>query len=279
MDQKITRVGIVLTSLNGLNVDSLRYLILYQNTLQENFEFSFLRAPDNNKLVSLLESESPVSRKEVEAQARVFVRQYRDNLEERSSQYRARADVPSTLVFLSTAKFSDNFYRTSGNGWDLIALGNWERFMAPPSIIEFFIHFVVRCAVDASCAPNEPLSHYSTKGCLYDFNSMLSDSKYAVLTGFLCSECSTHIERITSKQNIDSVKLLVKKEWLGSKDNPSDVSAMAKKLGYDLFHTSGVKQTFGEKIQAIVEEELPKQILKIVGAVLLASLLLWLGLK
>lgn len=279
MEERTTRIGIVLTSLNGLNSEALQYLVLFQNSLQASFEFSFLRIPDDCRLLSLLETEGSVNRKDVEAEANIFAKQYRNELSERANRYRLAQDIPDSLIFLSTATFSDNFYVTGGDGWDIVALGNWERFMAPPSIIEFFIHFIIRCAVDASCSHSKTPRHYSTKGCLYDFNSMISDSRYAVLSGFLCSECSGHIEKTTSKENVESVKLLLRKDWLGNKNNPSDVSAMAKKLGYDLFHTSGVKQTFGEKIQSIAEEELPKLIFKILGGVILGSLLLWLGLK
>ena len=61
-------------------------------------------------------------------------------------------------------------------------------------------------------------------------------------------------------------------------DDPCSPACIVSKLGYDLFLTKGIKPSFSENIRALLREELTKEILKLVGGILLAFLLLKFGL-
>ena len=87
------------------------------------------------------------------------------------------------------------------------------------------------------------------------------------------------MKKTHNDQLLHDVKLILSKKWLGDTSQPSDVSTIAKKFGYDLFHTKGVKQTFLERLQEILEKEVVKTILMIVGTLVIAIILVWLGLK
>jgi len=62
MKKDSTRIGIILTSLGGLDIRALKYLVLFQNTLQESFEFEFLPAPEKSDLLEKLDSSEPLER-------------------------------------------------------------------------------------------------------------------------------------------------------------------------------------------------------------------------
>jgi hypothetical protein len=274
-----TKIGIILTSLGGLDIRAFKYLALYQNTLQQSFEFEFLPAPKNSSFLNLLDSHEQIDRETVEKDASQFFGEYQNWSIERASAYGLIYQPPDGLIVLSTAKFADNYYATGDDGWRIVALGHWKRHMAPPSIVEFFLNQLIVAAVDTACGDNFPFRHYGTKGCIFDFSADLADVRLAVLTGLLCDQCCNKITHFCSKKLVEDAKLLLRKKWLGDSTNPTDVAITTKKLGYDLFHTKGAKQTTIEYLSAKIQEEAIKSLLQIIGGVILAALLLWLGLK
>jgi hypothetical protein len=273
------KIGITHTSLGGLDTKALKYLVLFQNTLQNSFEFQFLPSPEDDPLIELLNSSKPIDPNEVEQKAKAFIPEYRKWLVDQAGEFKLDFEDPNGFVILSTAKFADNVYFTPVEDLRIIALGHWRRYMSPPSIVEFFMTLLIAAAVDLSCGKKSPSEHYATKGCIFDLSEDLNDARWAVMTGFMCDACRNAILQVKPQQLIDDAMLLLKEEWLGDVKNPSEVADTAKKLGYDLFHTSGIKKTFRERVLTVVEEETTKKILEIAGAIILAALLLWLGLK
>lgn len=279
MKNRPIRIGIILTSLGGLDTKALKYLVLFQNTLQESFEFQFLPTPENNNFLKQFDSPEPVDREAVEKKTGKFVRGYTDWLKRTAGGYELTYEPPDAFALISTARFSDNYYTTNKDDLHIIALGLWQRHMAPPSIVEFFLTLLVGIAIDTACGDNFPPCHNAIKGCVSDFAADMDDARWTVLTGFLCESCCAKIEQSRSRKAVADAKLLLGKKWLGDATNPTDAATTAKKLGYDLFHTKGVKQTFWERLSATIQEEAIKNLLKVVGGIILAALLIWLGLK
>ncbi|TMP86764.1 hypothetical protein CWC05_12165 [Pseudoalteromonas ruthenica] len=273
------KIGIVPTELGGMDIRALTYLILFQNTIQTSFEFQFMPFDSEHRLFKLLNSKTPVGRSEVTAEADKFIENYDEWLRSKAAGYRITPSYPDGIIFLSICRFSDNYFATGGNGWDIIALGNWERIMAPPSIVEFFLTLVLRASIDVACGQNFPARHQSLKGCVFDFSATISNARYSVLTGYLCQTCCKKISSERSEQVAEDAKMLFSKQWLGEAMQPTTVSNIVKKLGYDLFHTSGIKPTLGERLLATAEKEAVANIIKLIGTIFLAGLLLWLGLK
>src|SRR5262249_26468935 len=150
------------------------------------------------------------------------------------------------IVLLTDTRFSNNFYLVGMDGWTILAFGGWQKQFAPPSIVEYYLSHVVNAALDA-ISSNE--RHADTRGCAFDFNASLANTRFKVLTGKLCSTCAARLEREISKQTVDDANLLLKRAWLGSPTAPSDVALTVKKLGYDLFHTAGPTPTLWEKLK------------------------------
>lgn len=279
MTKDVTKIGVLLTALGGLDTRALRYLILHQNSLQQSFEFQLLATPRDDALITLLNSPQPINRPDVEAIVNDFISRYRADLRDRAASYQVPPILPASIVILTTARFSDNYFATGGPNWGLLALGNWERHMAPPSIVEFFLALLVRSAIDTACKAKFPVRHFTTNGCLFDFAASIGDARFGVLSGHICQACRETILSSTSSSVLEDSLRLAKKDWLGDYKGPSGVANTAKKLGYDLFHTSGIQQTLWEKVRARLEEEVVKTLLKIIGTLAIAALLVWLGIK
>lgn len=78
---------------------------------------------------------------------------------------------------------------------------------------------------------------------------------------------------------LKDLEAALSKDWIGSKGKPGSPASTVAKLGYDLFLTKGFKPGYFESLIEIVQRDGTKELLKLVGAVLLAAVLFWLGLK
>jgi hypothetical protein len=72
---------------------------------------------------------------------------------------------------------------------------------------------------------------------------------------------------------------IVRGAWLGGAADPTSPAGLAPKLGHDLFITKGLKPTRWESLEAILNTEGPKELLKIIGAIVLVAIPVWLGFK
>lgn len=286
MENLKSRIGVLILPL-GMSGDdlALKYLLLHLNTVQKSFEFYLLPVFDDPMLKKLQSGESPV-RLDIEAEVPTFLERYRKALSDYATGYSDYATgytrplfLNDPLVILTTSTFSDNYFLTGGKDWTIVAFGNWARHMAPPSIVEFFLSKVVVSAIHKACGVKSPCSHIETKGCVFDFSASLAETRFSVLSGFICAQCQKAIFDAGGEKMLLDAQVLLEKKWLGTIGAPSDVALNAKKLGYDLFHTSGIKTTWYERIRSTLEEEAIKTLLGIIATVLGASLLLWLGLK
>jgi hypothetical protein len=274
------QTGILLTDLGGMDVRALKYLVLYQNTLQKSFEFQFMPDPTEPELQLdpfIQTLDAAVDRQAIRAQGDTYFGKYKKWLETHAEVYGMDAASPDSIVILSIAKLLGNNYLNAGEGWVLIALGNWERYMAPPSIVEFYLMFILHASIRNACSDEYLQAHHSTKGCTFDFNTLLPDARFSVLTGFLCESCWRKIATTTSAQVADDARLLLTKKWIGDGTDPTDVASTARKLGYDLFRTAGISQTLGEKVRAAAEDSIAGTPIRVGEALLVAALLVLLA--
>jgi hypothetical protein len=177
------------------------------------------------------------------------------------------------------ARFSDEYYGLKSGGVQVQALGNWERRMAPPSIFEFMITLLLRQAASFSAAAVSKSVHLGTKGCLFDFTPELSDVRYKSLQAHVCTVCRERLGASGGAHVADDLLLALDTRWLGKLDDPYSPASIVAKLGYNLFITQGIKATWGEVVRGSLRDEGTKELVKLMGGLLLAALLLWLGLK
>ena len=273
------RIGVVLGPVGDLNTVATRYLILQLNGLQDSLEFEILPEPSKDPLWNLLSSRQPIAREAVKECARGFATRYARYWGDLLSQSIASESVPDHIVVVSLARFADNFYSTTLDRLAILALGNWKRYMAPPSLIEFISVLVVRLAIGLVDPSVRRSSHLGTRGCLWDFNPYLDEVRFKVLVGRVCPACQAALRSGPLAPLADQLPTLLSRAWLGKRDEPQSVAATCAKLGYDLFSTKGARPNVRERLTSVVQEEGAKEILKWLSAFLLAAILVWLGLK
>jgi hypothetical protein len=277
------RIGIVLASLGKANINALKFLVLQMNRLQNTFEFEFLPAdPDDPFLVTLKSHDSNIPQKAIERHvasdgATSFVGRYRKFLVDENREM-AEA-TPNYFVILSLARLDKEYYSARGENVSLVALGNWEAQMAPPSILEFVLTCLVREAL-ASISKNFHTSqHLGTKGCVCDFTPDMDDARIKVLSGFLCEHCSGVLIEAGYPALPGEIRWVLGKRWLGRIDQPNSPAAIAAKLGYNLFVTKGLSATRWERTVATIQEEGTKEIIKSVISTIGTFLAVMLGIK
>lgn len=276
---EVIRLGVILGPLGKLNINALRYLVLSINSLQNSFQFEiFPSPPEDDKFMQLLSSKKRLSQREFALESPIFMARYREYIARFLAIYNLRDTLPSHFVILSTAKFKEVNYVLRAGELTTIALGDWKRDMAPPSIVEFMVTLLLREIPAVPYPDIQNIMHLGTKGCLFDYTPFLGDVRYKVLSGHICDVCSNSLDsRGLEELRKDIIKILDRK-WLGKTDDPiSPVSTMIK-LGYNLFITRGLKPTWQERLIENFQKEGVNQILGIIGGILLAVLLLWLGL-
>jgi hypothetical protein len=275
-----TRVGVILAALGKLNVVALKYLVVHLNTLQTSVEFEILSPNPKDELLVTLGEGKVVDRD----MCRSMLPDFRNRMiqfiaGEQEAYDLADQSVPDNFAVISLAKFSDEHYGLKEKHIQVQALGNWERHMAPPSILEFIVVLLMRQAASFVVPSLSKSFHLGTKGCLFDFTSELAEARYKALQSFVCSTCRSRMLESGAIHLADDITRVLDFDWLGVPGDPHCPAGIVAKLGYDLFHTKGIQPTFWENIRSVLRDEATKEIVKLVFAVTLAALLLRLGLK
>jgi hypothetical protein len=143
--------------------------------------------------------------------------------------------------------------------------------------LEFILTFLVRQSA-GFVAPSVTKSvHLGTKGCLFDFTANLGEARFKALQAFVCSVCREKLAENGADYLADDMLRLLDTKWLGARGDANSPACVVANLGYDLFLTRGITATVGERVRALLLNEATAQIVKLIGAVFLAALLVWLG--
>ncbi|HCB00874.1 MAG TPA: hypothetical protein DEP19_00685 [Anaerolineae bacterium] len=275
---KVKRIGILTVGIEPKIIPALQYLVLHLNTLQRSFEFEFLPIY-SDVFLQQLSSRNPIDRESIRRQSGDFINRYSTSIGRLSTLYKLKETSSDHFVILSLTKFSDNYYTMRNKNLSIIALGNWEYVMAPPSILEFMVTLMLREAVSIVSPSLRGSIHIGTKGCLEDFTASLADARYKILNGFICKYCRDSLEKDGYPKLADELEKILSKNWLGKIDEINSPANITKKLGYNLFITKGIEQTVVEKFWETIQEEGSKQIIQLVFSVLLVIVLFMLGLS
>ena len=296
------RVGVLLSAdIDKASVPALKYLILHLNCLQSSFEYEFLPVPTDDPLLSYIADRTILPRKRriaeklrfrrkaveldlkdwpaVKRDIPEFLNRYYDYLDELRRYYELAEHLPQHYALISLAQFSSSFYLLREKEFGVIALGNWERVMAPPSLLEFIVTLLLAQSVDLLGTPVDNISHLGTKGCLFDFTAHLRDARFKILQGFICNHCRQTLYEAGYPKLADELVAILKKDWLGQPTNPSSPAGIISKLGYNLFLVKELQPTHKEKILATLQKEGVEEALKIISAIILALIIFYLGVK
>ncbi|RJQ74470.1 hypothetical protein D5S17_22865 [Pseudonocardiaceae bacterium YIM PH 21723] len=274
------RLGIVVIPARGLNIPALQYMILAMNREQDLVQFEFFRfPPDTHRLLLALQGGPKVSRRDIEELLVEFQEQAQVDIAYRNKDHGLSEAPPDKFVVVSQCRFEDNFYMAYAPGIAVLAMGNWQRFMAPPSYVEFVQALLVRAAIAALSPSHFQHGHLGTKGCIIDFTENLEDARQKALSGFVCHHCRQLMIADGQPRLADVAIRLLQRDWLGDPADPRSPASVMAALRYDLFVTKGRQETALEAFKSALRQEGPKQVLIVLGGILLAILVLALGLK
>lgn len=279
------RIGVVLTDENELRHPALRYLVLAINAQQSLFQFEFYNIQNSDPLLSrLTRVNSPAQRIEIrDTELPEFVDRVKLALAKRVMDFELAEEPPERFVVICLSRFDDNYYSTRNGGGSIIALGNCDEYMAPPSLFEFIQVLLIREAVAALCPSLSGSVHLGNKGCLMDFTEMMSEVHHKALLAFICDFCASRMRSDSRPGLAETIAGLLNRDWLGSPEDPRTPAGIAANLGYNLFTTKGLRPTRTESFLATMQQESAKQIIGItsstIGTILIAVIALVLGLK
>jgi hypothetical protein len=247
----------------------LRYLILAMNRVQNYFQFEFVPFDDKDMFLKSLLTNGSIDKPSPSSMLEFHQRE-RQYFEKVAGEYRLHDQAPEYFQVISVACFSDNYFQIGSGSISVIALGNWKRAMAPPSILEFIQVLVLHGAVYELCPQLH--THLGTRGCLMDFSAELSDARQMVLAGFVCQTCESVLSSQGYSGLVPELRHLLSRRWLGSSADPASPAGIVSKLGYDLFITKGLQPNPLESARMTLAKEGVKQVYTVIGTVIAAVL-------
>ncbi len=276
------RIGILFGQFGKLNTTALKYLLLHLNTLQSCIEFEILPIDESDRLIKQTSFYREIDSNIVKADLLDFKRRTEEFLRQSMETYRLKErEMPAGMILLTTAKFTDHFNAKSQPNICIIALGHWESHsMAPPSLLEAFVTMTIRQAVSIVSPSLRNDMHLGTRACLFDFGSRLEDTRFKTLHGFICRNCRAALEADGHPKLVEEIpEASDTRKWIGSSEDPTTPAGIVAKLGYDLFLTKGASPSFWEGVRSVLKDEVPKELVKWILAVLLAILIFYYHLK
>jgi hypothetical protein len=256
------------------------YLVLKLNTLQSEVEFEFLPIDSQLPFIKALAPNAVLPMTDFKEMAPEFVNALDQNVTHLCHEYGLRAETPSHYVFLSLASLDSHWYELWETRYSAVFLGEWLDTMAPPSLLEFMLTMVMIEGISSLIGTDiNRISHLATRGCIADFNSTIRDVRYKTLQGFICRDCMRTLVRKIGTKRANNWIFILTKSWIGEISQPSSPASVVAKLGYNLFITKGLNPSWKERFFQSLREEGITELIKIVGALLLAAFLLWFGIK
>src|SRR6266851_2951191 len=274
------RIGVLTGRAEGFNLPALRFLVLQLNRLQQSFEYEILRTDDfSDPMLDHLVDWALVDRDEIRKKVPAFIAGFTTHLNAKNKSFSLLEPPPDYFVLLTLAKYKHNYFSMREGRMSVLALGNWDARMAPPTILEFILTLILRDSVAAASPSLSGSVHAGTKGCLCDFTQYPDETRFRALGGFVCSYCRNALITDGLPNVADEVTRILDKRWLGKRSEPASTAAILSKFGSDIFLTKGLKPSLREKIFNTLQEQITKDVLRIFVELIIAALLLWLGLK
>ncbi len=238
------RVAIKIDDVNNVDHSALKYVILYMNTIQTEFEFLFL---DKNPILN----------------------------DEHQIEINANIEITDRSL-------EGNLFFWQKDGEAKITTIGWDQKYSPPSVFEYLIHCII-CSVIFMIGNDKIKSHNETLGCQLDFTRIKSDDRVDIALGHFCSLHRKQISEVVDRGKFEALEKLASLEWLGVKTPGEGASyGMHHYFGIDLHRDSGLKLHFLQRVLKRMEDlpfEMMKEIIKLVVAIVLAWALINLGLK
>lgn len=280
VDKLPISVALVLANFPTKQIAAFKYFLLLLNRLQRTFEFAFYDPPNNHPLMTALRSEQLLDPDQLREHLLPFANELESSAKKRIEKYDLARSFPTQIIVISQATLSNYHYLIRREHVSLLALGEWERSMAPPSAAEFVQLVVLRAAYSATEKGAWETIHVGTRSCVFDFTRNLQDTRMMTLVGLgVCDDCRRALEKDGFSRSPEEIRHVAEKSWLGKRSEPGTPANIMARFGYDLYLTRGFTSTLSERLRQLLEEDVAKEFIKLVYFIVGAALLLWFGLK
>jgi hypothetical protein len=273
------RIGVTFVAFPSKDLTPYKLFVLLLNRLQRSCEFEIYDADEDDEFVGMLE-EGAVDADRTRARLDGFGQRIRMQIEARIKEFDLLAQQPDQIIVITGATLSDYYYLIRRKKTTLLALGEWEKSMAPPSLVEFMQLQVLRAPYSALEKEVWNVSHLGGRACVFDFCENLENARLMALAGVgVCADCAAALRADGFPEAADEIRYIAGHKWRGERSTAGSPADLMARLGYDLFLTKGFEPTRLERLRRILVDDGVKEGIKVLFAVLLAYLLFRLGLQ
>ncbi|WP_144083772.1 hypothetical protein [Rhizobium leguminosarum] len=238
--RKKPRVGVIVACLGEYDSKALRYAILRLNTAQSFVEYEIVYdVPEDHDFVARTRYGEVVQTSYIEQKAPSFEAEV---VRRQSQPIRNKPQSPcDRYLALCNCELETGVYLLKpGNKLRTMMVGSWKTYFAPPSLLEFIVDMCIKQGIAE--AFGGPRSHMPSRGCIFDYNEILENTRNGVLIGHVCEECTTYMA--PRNPNWDEIKKLTGGRWLGDPSDPFSTYCELQRLGFKAFKASGVRDSF-----------------------------------
>jgi hypothetical protein len=251
LTRKRPRVGVIVACLGEYDSKALRYAILKLNTAQSFVEYEIVYdVPEDHDFVART-CHGEIVRKsfigEVAASFEAKVVQLQ------SQQFKNKLQTPcDRYLALCNCQLDSGVYLFKpGDRMRTLMVGSWQTHFAPPSLLEFIIDICIKQGIAE--AFGAPQSHMPSRGCIFDYNEILENTRNGVLIGYVCEECTAYMA--ARNPNWDQIKELIGGRWLGEPSDPFSAYCELQRLGLKIFKASGVRDSLFRRLIDIIPQQ------------------------
>lgn len=230
----------ILACLGEYDSAALRYAILKLNTAQSFVEYEInYDVPEDHDFVARTRYGEVVRTSYIEQATASFEEEV---VRRQSQQFKNKPQTPcDRYLALCNCQLDSGVYLFKpGNRMRTLMVGSWQTHFAPPSLLEFIIDICVKQGIAE--AFGAPSSHMPSRGCIFDYNEILENTRNGVLIGHVCEECTAYMA--PNNPNWDELQKLLGGQWLGYPSDPFSAYCELQRLGFKVFKASGVRDSF-----------------------------------
>jgi hypothetical protein len=289
------RVRILYIGCPSLDTDALSQLLLSQNLVQKEIEFSIfnhwlysqtvggppagllgvfgrrLSGPRNAFTAWLARRYRAAldTRAFPEFRKRIDRKTWRAICQEKFKAYddwlRARPSVPvdcagMATIIITQAPITDGFFSLSDSGLGLISTAYWSDYFKPVRPFDYLLAAVQRLALRLACS-GQLSAHYETKGCLWDYCQHQPDARVAILNGHICEECGAKLSHAIGDEGAETLRRLVSNAWVGQSGNELSPAGVLSRI---YMHDLSRSMSFNSRLFSRMRDVMPAEIGKMV---------------
>lgn len=267
------RICLVFAAFPANDLTPYKYFLLLLNRLQRSCEYEIYDISPDDKFINMLASPPIVDADAARNGLADFGVRVRQQIVEGIKVHDLAEQQPDQIIVITGVILSDNHYLIRRGLTTMLALGAWEKHMAPPSLLEFLQLLVLRAPYSALQGNVWNSLHLGNRSCIFDFTENLDNTRLMALTGVgVCANCAIALEKDGFPNAAAEIRQVAAQRWRGVRTTPGSPANIVARLGYDLFFTKGFEPSFHEWLRRSISESWPKELVKFMFAVLLAWL-------